>query len=47
MGSAGSGTDRFGARFFQAMVEDRLGMCGGPAVGQHFFQTRVVGVQTE
>ena len=47
MGSAGTGADGSGSGFFQAMDEDRLGMCRGPAVGQHFFQTRVVRVQAE
>ena len=47
MGSAGTGADRFGTRFFQAMREDRFGMRRGPAVGQHFFQIRVVRMQAE
>jgi hypothetical protein len=37
MGSAGTGADCFGARFFQAMSENRLGMRRRPAVGQHLF----------
>ena len=47
MGGAGWGTDCFGARFFQAMSEDRLGMGCGPVVGQHLFEVRVVRIQTE
>ncbi len=47
MGSAGTGADRFGTRFLQAMGEDRVGMRCGPAVGQHFFQIRGVRVQAE
>ena len=47
MGSAGTGADRFGTRFFQAMGEDRFGVRRGPAVGQHFFHIRVVRMQAE
>ena len=37
MGSAGASAGGSGSGFVQAMGEDRLGMCRGPAVGQHFF----------
>ncbi len=44
---ASAGADSFGPRFFQPVVEDRLGMRRGPAVGQHFCQTQVIRIQAE
>ena len=42
-----TGAGGFGSGFFEPMSENRLGMCRGPAVGQHFFQTRVIRIQAE
>ena len=47
MGSAGTGTDCSGSRFFQAVSENCVRMCRGPAIGQHLFQVRIVCVQAE
>ncbi len=47
MGSTGTGADRLGTRFFQAMGKDRVGMRRGPAVGQHFLQMQVVRIQAQ
>ena len=47
MGPAGAGAGGSGSGFVEAMAEDRLGMCRGPAVGQHCFQTRVIRIQAE
>ena len=42
MSPAGAGADGFGSRFFQTVVEDRLWMRRGPAVGQHLLKTHVI-----
>ena len=42
MGATPTGAGRFVAGFFQPMIEDRLGMCFGPTVGQHLFQAQVI-----
>ncbi len=47
MSSTGSGASGFGSGFFESMGENRLGMCRGPTVGQHLFQSQVVRVQAE
>jgi len=47
MGSAAASASRFGSGFFEPVSEDRLGMCCGPAVGQHLFQTRIIRVDAE
>jgi hypothetical protein len=45
--TAGSGTSSLGSGFVQPMVEDGLGMCRSPAVGQQLFQSRIVRMQAE
>jgi hypothetical protein len=40
--ATGSGADGLGAGFVKPMGEDCLRMCGGPAVGQHLIQPRIV-----
>jgi len=45
MGPAGSGASAFGSGFVEPMSEDSLGMCYGPAVGQHLVQPRIVRMQ--
>ena len=47
MSPTGPGAGGFGSGFFEPMGENRLGMPRGPAVGQHFFQSRGVRIQAE
>jgi hypothetical protein len=47
MGPTGAGAGGFGSGLFESMGENRLGMCRGPAVGQHLLQTQVIRMQAE
>ena len=47
MGPTLTGAGGFGSGFFEPMSENRLGVCCGPAVGQHLLQTRVIGMEAE
>lgn len=47
MGSAAAGPGRFIAGFFESMGENRLGVCCGPAVGEHLLQTQVIRIEAE
>lgn len=45
MSATCSGAGGLGSGFVEAMAEDGLGMSRGPAVGQHLFQPRIIGMQ--
>ncbi len=47
MGPTLTGAGGFGSRFFEPMSKNRLGMCCGPAVGQHLLQTQVIRIEAE
>ena len=47
MSATGSGASGFGSGFVEPMGEDGLGVCRGPAVGQHLIQPRIVRMQAE
>ena len=47
MGPTLKGAGGSGSGFFQPVGENRLGMCCGPAAGQHLLQTRVVCIEAE
>ena len=42
-----SGASRLGSGLVEPMGEDGLGVCRGPAVGQHLVQSRIVRMQAE
>ena len=42
---AGTFVGGFGARLFEAVSQYGFGVLGGPTIGKHVFQSRLVGVQ--
>lgn len=47
MSPTGSGASGPGSGFIKAVIENGRGMRCRPAVGQHFLQARIIGVQAE